>query len=167
MHEMDNEAINAGTQAEDGYEKRDIEIVPLIKWTAGFFLGTTLTILAVVYIFKGVEVFSGSVAESRSVEVERPPYPNPILQSNITVKKDIMQMLREQDHALNSYGWVDPERGVAHIPIQRAMQILATQGMPEIGRPMTREEARSEEQPAGDQLRPARPAAGASSGTTL
>jgi hypothetical protein len=32
---------------------------------------------------------------------------------------------------LESSGWVDRERGVAHIPIERAMAMLAERGWPE------------------------------------
>jgi hypothetical protein len=38
---------------------------------------------------------------------------------------------RDKDAQLHSYGWVDHEPGIAHVPIDRAMQILATpQGTP-------------------------------------
>jgi hypothetical protein len=36
----------------------------------------------------------------------------------------------QEENILNSYGWVDQKAGVARIPIQRAMQLLAQRGLP-------------------------------------
>ena len=35
----------------------------------------------------------------------------------------------QQLEVLNSYGWVDQTNGVAHIPIDRAMEIVAREGV--------------------------------------
>jgi len=35
-----------------------------------------------------------------------------------------------EDHELNSYGWVDQKNGVVHIPIDRAIDLLAQRGLP-------------------------------------
>ena len=39
-------------------------------------------------------------------------------------------MLQDEDSVLNHYGWVDPERGVVRIPIDRAIDVIATRGLP-------------------------------------
>src|SRR5271154_1737360 len=38
--------------------------------------------------------------------------------------------LLNQENQLNSYGWVDEKAGVAHIPIQNAMDLIAQRGLP-------------------------------------
>jgi hypothetical protein len=38
--------------------------------------------------------------------------------------------LMNQENQLNSYGWVDENAGVAHIPIERAMELTVQRGMP-------------------------------------
>ena len=35
-----------------------------------------------------------------------------------------------EDQVLNSYAWMDPEKGVVRIPIGRAMDLLAERGLP-------------------------------------
>jgi hypothetical protein len=41
-----------------------------------------------------------------------------------------LQALRERENALlDRYGWVDREQGIARIPIQRAIAILADEGL--------------------------------------
>jgi hypothetical protein len=36
----------------------------------------------------------------------------------------------KQEDELNSYGWVDQSAGVAHIPIDRAMDLIVEHGLP-------------------------------------
>lgn len=38
--------------------------------------------------------------------------------------------LLKQEDQLNSYGWVDQKAGVAHIPIQQAMDLIVERGLP-------------------------------------
>jgi len=38
--------------------------------------------------------------------------------------------LLKQEDQLNSYGWVDQQAGLAHIPIERAMDLIAQRGLP-------------------------------------
>ena len=41
---------------------------------------------------------------------------------------DLAKFRAWEDSQLNSYGWVDRTAGVVHIPIERAMEIIAQQG---------------------------------------
>jgi hypothetical protein len=38
--------------------------------------------------------------------------------------------LLQQEDQLNSYGWVNQQSGVAHIPIKRAMDLVVQRGLP-------------------------------------
>jgi len=38
--------------------------------------------------------------------------------------------LVQQENQLNSYGWVDEKAGVAHIPIEQAMDLIVQRGLP-------------------------------------
>lgn len=38
--------------------------------------------------------------------------------------------IMQQETQLNSYGWVNEEAGVAHIPIQQAMDLIVQRGLP-------------------------------------
>lgn len=57
---------------------------------------------------------------------DRPPEPR--LQANPRI--DLLQMRAEEKAALESYGWVDRERGVARMPIDEAMKIVVQRGLP-------------------------------------
>ena len=49
---------------------------------------------------------------------------SPRLRSNPV--DEIRAFEHEKRARLNSYGWVDREQGVAHVPIERAMQMLSS-----------------------------------------
>ncbi len=54
--------------------------------------------------------------------------PEPRLQ--ISETEDIGKVSAEEDNTLRSYGWVDKDGGVAHIPIERAMDLILERGIP-------------------------------------
>jgi len=55
--------------------------------------------------------------------------PEPRLQGNPQL--DLKIMLRDEDAVLHHYGWVDPDRGIVRLPIERAMEVVAQKGLPQ------------------------------------
>lgn len=45
--------------------------------------------------------------------------------------RDLRDFARENARRLQSYGWIDPAHGVIQLPVQRAMQLIVAQGLPE------------------------------------
>lgn len=45
-------------------------------------------------------------------------------------RTQLRKYLMDQENQLNSYGWVDEKSGVAHIPIERAMELTVQRGLP-------------------------------------
>lgn len=54
------------------------------------------------------------------------PFPAPELQKN--PQGDLQDFGRDQRATLSGYGWVDRSKGIARIPIEQAMQIVAARG---------------------------------------
>jgi hypothetical protein len=54
--------------------------------------------------------------------------PEPRLQTSPT--KDIREMRAEEERLLHAYGWEDPNAGVVRLPIERAMELTAAEGLP-------------------------------------
>ena len=52
----------------------------------------------------------------------------PMLETN--ERGQFRDFLMDQEGQLNSYGWVDEKAGVAHIPIERAMELMVQRGLP-------------------------------------
>jgi hypothetical protein len=44
--------------------------------------------------------------------------------------QELQRLRAAQTEQLGSYGWVDRQKGLAHIPIDRAMELLAQHGWP-------------------------------------
>jgi hypothetical protein len=59
----------------------------------------------------------------------RPPEPR--LQTN--PRLELQEMRAEENAVLQTYGWVDREKGVARMPIDEAMKIVVQRGLPARG----------------------------------
>lgn len=46
---------------------------------------------------------------------------------------DMKKFTKETDARMHSYGWVDQEKGIVHIPIEKAIEITAGQNLPHRG----------------------------------
>ncbi len=130
------------------HEVRDIHVRGVLM----FCFSLALAVLLVTLVLWGLfHVFSRQ-AEKREPEVSpmfrqgraKQDFPAPQLQppppvageeSNryrpfITDTVDLETMQQRERYTLNSYGWVDQNAGVVHIPIQQAMDMLVQQGLP-------------------------------------
>src|SRR5271166_4921768 len=52
----------------------------------------------------------------------------PMLETN--ERGQFKDFLINQEDQLNTYGWVDKDAGIAHIPIKQAMDLIVQQGLP-------------------------------------
>lgn len=88
--------------------------------TIGLILAATL-ILLVISPLAMIAAFPTTPADvSRALTVE-PPQPR--LQTNPSA--DLAQFRGDEEKRLNSYYWIDKNKGVVHIPIEQAMKEVA------------------------------------------
>lgn len=112
------------------HEKRDLNARYVGVFFAGLFLLLIFSLLAMWGVFG---FFAEEQAESQPppspLAASRPKEPpGPRLQVNPPVElKEIRQGEEEQ---LDSYGWVQKEAGVVHIPIEQAKKLLLQRGLP-------------------------------------
>lgn len=66
---------------------------------------------------------------------DRPALIGPAPPLAVTPRDDLRAFRREEDTALNSYGWVDRGAGIVRIPIDRAMDLVVRRGLPKWQRP--------------------------------
>jgi len=112
-----------------GYEGRDVAIPTLRKWLRNLFLFIVVMFAMSYGVYKffvpqGAEQVIGGFPQA---VIERRP-PEPILQAH--PKRDMYLFRREEEEVLRGYGWVDPNRGVVRIPIERAIDLTAERGLP-------------------------------------
>lgn len=54
----------------------------------------------------------------------------PAPQLEINERTELNDVRKREEDTLSTYGWVDQNAGTVHIPIDRAMELLAQQGLP-------------------------------------
>ena len=110
-----------------GYEPTDVH-VGRIAWVGP---GLVVIILAFGAAVWGMtEVFQALRPPDRATAIETSsrPIPGPRLQANPA--GDLAALREHESQILTSYGWVERQRGIARIPIDRAMALLAERGWP-------------------------------------
>ena len=110
--------------------------------------GVSLVGMILIVLWVCYELFQHYSTVSMKTEVPpsplsytREPTPEPHLL--VVPGQELKTMRASEDSILNSYAWVDREKGVVRIPIQRAIDILAQRGLP--SRPQSNEKPRSNE----------------------
>ncbi len=108
-----------------GHEQRDVRFTPVL---IGGGLIIALTLAAVfgmigVFDFLAEREAERSVAANPLAESVRREPPEPRLQALPIL--DLETLRAAEKKILEGYSWVDREAGVARIPIERAMEILA------------------------------------------
>jgi hypothetical protein len=115
--------------AESGHEVSDIN--PKRVAMVGLALATVIAVSLLVAYGLFHYFYSG---ETRTrplpspLSFSREPTPEPRL--SVEPGKDLKILRSEEDAMLKSYGWIDQEKGIVRIPIDRAIEILAERGLP-------------------------------------
>jgi|SRR5688500_3905044 len=123
-----------GASAAAGHELSDLSP----RNISFFGIGLAALIIFALLVIYGLMVWlresAGRRAEPPSqLSVTREPAPGPQL---LIEPGRAMRSMRQQEQArLNSYGWIDQEQGIVHIPIERAIDMLADKGLPARPRP--------------------------------
>jgi hypothetical protein len=111
------------------YETRDANFKNLLIIAGGLALLVGITMLVAHGLFGFLEGYTEQPGQ-RPTPVATPGKlpPEPRIQANPPA--DLATMLREEDSVLYSYAWVNKDSGLARIPIERAMKLLAKEGLP-------------------------------------
>jgi hypothetical protein len=80
----------------------------------------------VVLAMAGLRIF---YLASVSGPIYRPPRPQTAPGVQMDSPAEVERVLREQRAKLEGYDWVDRQKGVIRIPIERAMALIAARGM--------------------------------------
>ena len=108
-----------------GHERRDVSVATVVKWGAGV-LGLVVFTVAVMWLMllqlqAREEHESAPASPLASYGPQEPPQPR--LQTD--ARGDLESLRASEQKQLESYGWIDRDAGTVHIPIDRAMSLLA------------------------------------------
>lgn len=127
MHKKDNYVPEPGAR----YESGDIKIKPLMRSVIIFFVFTAGSIVLSAGLFEWlVPGGFASTFQPKGMKHRLPPPGLPLLQTNVSVRTDIANLTKRERTAINSYSWVNRNAGIAHVPIDRAIDIVAKDGLP-------------------------------------
>jgi hypothetical protein len=113
-----------------GHEANTLRERGLVIFAAAL-AGVTALVLLVL-----APVMNGFSSEEKSLEALAVPrfagdsaqFPSPKIEADPTA--ELTKMKKEDLGRLAEYGWIDRAAGIAHIPVERAIEILAKTGLP-------------------------------------
>jgi hypothetical protein len=113
-----------------GHEANTLRVRGLLAFAAALIGVTILVQLILAVVMQG---FSSEEKELDSLAVPRfagdtGGFPAPRIQPDPA--EEFIKMKTEDLGRLSQYGWIDRTAGIAHIPVDRAIDILAKQGLP-------------------------------------
>ncbi|TXH99401.1 MAG: hypothetical protein E6Q76_19930 [Rhizobium sp.] len=108
------------------FEPGDVSPRLVLRVALGLFLGMGLSVLAV---FGFLWWMIPEVAPPQTAFGSGQAELGPRLEVSPSANRDLLQ--RQAQQRLQGYGWIDRQGGTAHIPLDRAMAILATGGWPD------------------------------------
>jgi hypothetical protein len=120
------------SETKQGHERNTLVIKGLVVFAVALFGVGILVEFGLGFIMRD---FS---REEKGLEALAPPtfpddtapLPGPRLQADPST--DFQKMRKDVLGHLNGYGWIDRQAGIAHIPIDRAMEIVARSGLPSV-----------------------------------
>lgn len=118
--------------AEPRHEHTDVRVGLLAKLGIGLVVLTIVVIFAVLGLFRSVVSRETRLEEPRSPLAASPTtYSGPELE--LSPREELQEKLAVEREFLRSYGWIDREAGVVHIPIEQAIDLVAARGLPSRG----------------------------------
>jgi hypothetical protein len=121
------------TERPDGAAGRsgDVNTRGVLLFALWLAVGAITAAIAMAALFRALEKKqrSGDRALSPMIaaSLARTP-PEPRLEPYPLAPRQVLRA--QEDEVLTGYGWVDKDRGIARIPIDRAMELLVERGLP-------------------------------------
>src|ERR1019366_3235500 len=143
---MSDEMTNHGHSGHDtGFEREDLGS----RGVFAFMIGLAIVGVVIYFIIVGMYTFLDNYERSQMTTAS-PLVTSKGAMSRVVTQEDMDKAFKEngapmlernegsdlrkdlvnQENQLNSYGWVDEKAGVAHVPIERAMELTVQRGLP-------------------------------------
>ncbi len=112
-----------------GHEEHDAGVRPIVLTGIGLALAVVIVGFIVYGTFRYLTVQSASGVQSNPMAVldsQIPPAPR--IEEHPAI--EVQQLRAQEEQTLSTYGWVDKNKGVVRIPLQRAMELQMERGFP-------------------------------------
>ena len=111
------------------HEETDVDLLRITEWGIALVALVAVTLIVLIWLFGHFNKRENRLGRATvGVPTKAPETAAPRLQ--ISPRSDLEQMRANEEKTLHSYGWVDKQKGVVRIPIERAMELTAQRGLP-------------------------------------
>lgn len=131
---------SAATNPSVNFEPQDVKAETILKYLVMLLLTVFASMLIVWGLYRALtarDARRASYVFPLRQSAGRILPPEPRLQGapghQISPQEELRQTRAEAEAALSSYGWVDEKTGIARIPIDEAIKLLAERGLPSTG----------------------------------
>jgi len=138
---MSNEPIkHPGINGDSAFEHQDLSAKGIIY----FMIGLAVAVVLIYFIAFGMYHFLDSLSKENQAPIspmvapeadtraathaETQAFPEPRLEEN--ERTQLRQFIANQDRTLATYNWIDKDKGIVQIPIDRAMDLIVQRGLP-------------------------------------
>jgi hypothetical protein len=114
-----------------GHEERDVNVRAVTASGLAIFGLLLVSVFGMWFLFQWLAEKQARLSPppSAMAQQEGPRLPpEPRLQA--TPVADFKAIQAAEDKLMNSYGWIDPDKGTVRIPVERALEIVAQRGLP-------------------------------------
>jgi hypothetical protein len=120
----DPNAPSSGSQRE-GHELSDADPAVIVRWVIGLFVMIFTTIALVGWLYSHLYTRASAIpVQRRQTSFENAP------RAKTSIAQDWATVSALAAQRLDGYGWTDRAHGLVHVPISRAMELVAKEGMP-------------------------------------
>jgi hypothetical protein len=117
------------THGHVGHETTDASAFYVGLFALGLAIMIALVLPFLVWLFWRFEASAERADPVQSAVAADQLPPAPRLQAQPSV--DLAKLRHDEDERLGSYKWIDQQQGIVQLPIDRAIDLLAEQGLPE------------------------------------
>ncbi len=121
-----------------GYEKQDVGFRFAMTFVVGLIAAVVVALIITAWFYR-LLLPSPPRQEQVDTAPRRLP-PAPVLQADPA--RDMQKYRESENLKASSYGWVDQNKGIVRVPVQRAMEMVAEQGLPQWQAPQANQERR-------------------------
>jgi|SRR5690242_12439336 len=106
-----------------GHEQTDMNPKYVFYFAVALIIAGLFIHIGLWWIFRQLERQQAR-RETRPAMVQVPPQQPPEPRLQISPQGDLEELHRQEDEILSTYRWIDRDKGVARIPINRAIEIF-------------------------------------------
>jgi hypothetical protein len=114
------------------HERRDVNVFQISAFGIGLLLSCIVVVFAMWAMFDFLYSRENAKNDTNPaalvMKYQNALPPEPRLQPQPTV--ELKDLRADEDAILNSYGWINPDRGIVRIPIDQAIDMVAQKGLP-------------------------------------